>query len=184
MLLASSDEKHSNNSRGKSCLNEGYLHNGPVYEEKREANGDGSSAGLQKLTRISFTTHETDPGNVHSGAPPPWLDATNGIHLEPSAKPVKSKLNPKRVGAAWADRRKLEMEMERKGQLPANRYDASWLPNFGRVWQSGTRKDSRKEFQVETKKPLKDENQSIDDSSLQLQLQPYISKRMRREAND
>lgn len=138
--------------------------------------------GLQKLTRISSTVHETDTGNVHSGAPPPWFNAKNGIHVDPGMetdpviKPVKSKLNPKRVGAAWAEKRKIEMEMERNGELPAKRFDGSWLPNFGRVWQSGSRKDSRKEFQVETKKPLKDEKNHSDDSSLQLQ--PYISKRM------
>lgn len=144
---------------------------------------------MLKLTQISPSAHEVDAGNVHSGAPPPWFDTTNGIHLDPALKPgkemgpvtktIKSKLNPKRVGAAWAEKRKIEMEMERRGMLPANRFDANWLPNFGRVWQSGSRKESLKEFEVEAKKPPKDEIQS--DSSLQLQ--PYISKRMRREAN-
>ncbi|CAI9267309.1 unnamed protein product [Lactuca saligna] len=191
LLLLGSNAKHSSNLKGnagKSCLTDGNLHNKPVYAQNREANGDDSSAGLQKLTRISSSVHETDTGNVHSGAPPPWLNTTNGIHVDPGMetdpviKPVKSKLNPKRVGAAWAEKRKIEMEMERNGELPANRFDASWLPNFGRVWQSGSRKDSRKEFQVEKKKPLKDEKNHSDDSSLQLQ--PYISKRMRREANE
>lgn len=111
---------------------------------------------------------------MHSGAPPPWLDATNGINLDRAKKTIKSKLNPKRVGAAWAEKRKIEMELERRGELPTNKFDANWLPNFGRVWQSGTRKDSRKEFVVKIKKPLVDEKKS--DSSLQLQ--PYVSKRM------
>ncbi|XP_042755961.1 TITAN-like protein isoform X2 [Lactuca sativa] len=194
LLLLGSNAKRSSNLKGnagKSCLNEGYPDNKPicqVYAHNREANGDDSSLGLQKLTRISSTVHETDTGNVHSGAPPPWFNAKNGIHVDPGMetdpviKPVKSKLNPKRVGAAWAEKRKIEMEMERNGELPAKRFDGSWLPNFGRVWQSGSRKDSRKEFQVETKKPLKDEKNHSDDSSLQLQ--PYISKRMRREANE
>ncbi|KAI3737427.1 hypothetical protein L2E82_27429 [Cichorium intybus] len=186
-LLLATDAMHSNNYKGnagKSCLNKSHLQNGQVYAEKGEANGEGSSAGLQKLTQITSTVHGADSGigNVHSGAPPPWFDTTNAIHFDPVKKPVKSKLNPKRVGAAWAEKRKIEMEMERKGELPANKFDASWLPNFGRVWQSGSRKDSRKEFQVETKKPLKDEiNQSHDST---IQLQPYISKRMRRESNN
>lgn len=182
-----SNAKYSNNLRGNaesSGLPEGYHLNRLVYAEKREANGEGSSAGLQKFTQISPTTHEGDAGNVHTGAPPPWFNDTNGIHIDPAVRPgviktVKSKLNPKRVGAAWAEKRKIEMEMETRGGLPTKKFDANWLPNFGRVWQSGSRKDSRKEFEVEANKPLKDENQS--DSSLQLQ--PYISKRMRQEAN-
>ncbi|KAI9178301.1 hypothetical protein LWI28_024897 [Acer negundo] len=53
-------------------------------------------------------------GNLHSGAPPPWLEAIKGDRLELIAilnsfvsfsnKSGKSKLNPKRVGAAWAER--------------------------------------------------------------------------------
>nr|XP_043636564.1 TITAN-like protein [Erigeron canadensis] len=193
-LPLTSDAKPSNNLRGRGGSAEGYHHNGlgkrwQVYAEESEANGEGSSAGLQKLTRISSTIHEVDAGNVHSGAPPPWFDTTSGIYPDLPLKPVhgmdpvkvktiKSKLNPKRVGAAWAEKRKMEMEMERRGELPVNRFDANWLPNFGRVWQSGSRKDSRKEFEVEANKPVMDEIQS--DSSFQLQ--PYISKRMRLES--
>ncbi|KAJ0579732.1 hypothetical protein HanHA300_Chr04g0121141 [Helianthus annuus] len=186
-LSSASNANFANNLRGVSGLTEGYHHNGLVYAEKRESNGNGSSAGLQQLTQISSTFYEPNAGNVHSGAPPPWFSATNGIHLDAiktknktKTKTVKSKLNPKRVGAAWAEKRKLEMEMEKRGALPVNTFDASWLPNFGRVWQSGSRKDSRKEFEVEAKKPIKDESQNADSS---MQLQPYISKRMRHEAN-
>ncbi|KAI3773550.1 hypothetical protein L1987_48080 [Smallanthus sonchifolius] len=180
-LLSASDANLSNNLRGGSGLTEGYHHNGLVYAEKRESNGEGSSAGLQKLTQLSSTFYEPNAGNVHSGAPPPWFNATSGIHLDAiKIKTLKSKLNPKRVGAAWAEKRKIEMEMEKRGVLPVDRFDASWLPNFGRVWQSGSRKDSRKEFEVEAKKPVKDESQNPDSS---MQLQPYISKRMRQEAN-
>ncbi|PWA98278.1 hypothetical protein CTI12_AA021670 [Artemisia annua] len=190
-LLLAANTKHFNNlngNTGRNCLKAGYHDNGlgktcQVYAEKGEANGEGSSEGLLKLTQISSKVHEVNAGNVHSGAPPPWFDTTNEVHLDPGLKPVtktvKSKLNPKRVGAAWAEKRKLEMEMERRGELPTSNFDANWLPNFGRVWQSGSRKDSRKEFETEAKKPLIEETQS--DSSLQLQ--PYVSKRMRREAN-
>ncbi|KAK1436738.1 hypothetical protein QVD17_02520 [Tagetes erecta] len=185
-LLLASDANISNNLRGGNGLTEGYHHNGlgktcQVYGEKRESSGEGSSAGLQKLTQISSTFYDSNAGNVHSGAPPPWFNATNGISLDTTkTKTLKSKLNPKRVGAAWAEKRKMEMEMEKRGMLPVNRYDGSWLPNFGRVWQSGSRKDSRKEFEVEAKKPVKNESQNLDSS---VQLQPYISKRMRKEAN-
>ncbi|GJV92637.1 TITAN-like protein isoform X1 [Tanacetum coccineum] len=185
-LLLAANTKHFNNLKGnagRNCLNGGYLDNGlgktcQVYAEKREANGEGSSAGLLKLTQISSTVHEVNAGNVHSGAPPPWFNTTNGVHHDPGLKPVtktvKSKLNPKRVGAAWAEKRKLEIDMERRGELPTNKFDANWLPNFGRVWQSGSRKDSLKEFETEAKKPLKEETQS----GSSLQLQPYVSKRM------
>ncbi|KAL4559797.1 hypothetical protein LXL04_031943 [Taraxacum kok-saghyz] len=179
-FLLASDAKPSNNSTAKSFLNEGYLNN-----RQREADTEASSAGFQKLTRISSIVQEVGPGNVHSGAPPPWFGVTNGSQLDCVVKRRKSKLNPKRVGAEWAERRKMEMEMERKGELPAKQFDASWLPNFGRVWQSGSRKDSRKEFKVvETDKSFKDDevNQSHDSSLLQLQ--PYISKRKRQEANE
>lgn len=123
-------------------------------------------------------------GNVHSGAPPPWLDATKGDNLNSdwkqeardrvTSRAGKSKLNPKRVGAAWAERRKLELEMERRGELVNNNFDANWLPNFGRVWQSGTRKESRKEFQMENKATQADGDQS----EMLVPVQPYISKRM------
>ncbi|KAH6828925.1 hypothetical protein C2S53_013492 [Perilla frutescens var. hirtella] len=65
-------------------------------------------------------------GNVHTVAPPPWLDSTKGDQFNParrlemketvSSRAGKSKLNPKRVGAALAERRKLDLEMERRGE--------------------------------------------------------------------
>lgn len=136
------------------------------------------------MTQISSTSKVALEGNVHTGAPPPWLDATKGDNLDPAWKPIsrnhvhsraeKSKLNPKRVGAAWAERRKLELEMERRGERVNNNFDANWLPNFGRVWQSGTRKESRKEFQTESKATQEADNQS----EPLMPVQPYISKRM------
>ncbi|KAJ9559543.1 hypothetical protein OSB04_004703 [Centaurea solstitialis] len=117
----------------KTFLTEGHLRNGQgkkcqVYAEKKEANGEVSSAGSLNLTRISSTIHETDAGNVHSGAPPPWFDTTNGIHLDPAPKPgletgpvtktVKSKLNPKRVGAAWAENERSKWRWREEGCYP------------------------------------------------------------------
>lgn len=120
-------------------------------------------------------------GNVHSGAPPPWLDATEGDQLKqvlsgfvPSNKSGKSKLNPKRVGAAWAEKRKMEMEIEKRGEIAKSEFDSNWLPNFGRVWQSGSRKESRKEFEIERKKQPKAQNHT----EMSMKIQPYISKRM------
>lgn len=143
--------------------------------------------GVLNLSRISSSTQEDSGGNVHSGAPPPWLSPTERILLDNKldrgqgdllsslGEPVKSsKLNPKRVGAAWAERRKIELELEKRGELVRHNFDADWLPNFGRVWQSGSRKESRKEFLGDNKTCGK-VNSQIENPS---QLQPYISKRM------
>ncbi|XP_019176558.1 PREDICTED: TITAN-like protein isoform X3 [Ipomoea nil] len=166
--------------------------NGFALPDERTAKGETTSLGLPNLTKISSAVQEDILGNVHSGAPPPWLNAIEQNQLEfvsnsgendlyyLSQKRKSSKLNPKRVGAAWAERRKREMELEKKGELVMNKADANWLPNFGRVWQSGSRKESRKEFQIENKISGKIGSQS----TTVVQLQPYISKRMRKDSVD
>lgn len=143
-------------------------------------------AALQMLTPIALPS-EGSPANVHTGGLPPWLDMCDereksllnfGAHMNnhaPLAHKGKSKkLNPKRVGAAWAEKRRIELEMEKTGEIVKDSVDANWLPNFGRVWQAGTRKESRKEFERENKKMFKDDLHSEASSMLQ----PYISKRM------
>ena len=142
-------------------------------------------SGIPNLTR-NFVPEEAG-GNVHTGAPPPWLEANEisqlNVRLNPvsgsfvleSNKSEKSKkLNPKRVGAAWAERRKMEMEMEKRGELVKSECDANWLPNFGRVWQSGSRKESRKEFVFEKQSLPKAEKPPEE----LVKIQPYVSKRM------
>lgn len=123
---------------------------------------------------------------MHSGAPPPWFEATKGsqinVQLTPATgnlmfpnKSRKSKnLNPKRVGAAWAEKRKIELEMEKRGEIVKDDCTANWLPNFGRVWQSGSRKESRKEFEMEKQKFPELESKS----EMPVKIQPYVSKRM------
>lgn len=122
-------------------------------------------------------------GNVQTGAPPPWFESVEEHQLNVQLKPVSSssnkpgkshKLNPKRVGAAWAEKRKMEIEMEKRGEIVKSDYDANWLPNFGRVWQSGSRKESRKEFEKEKQKLPNVESHS----ETLITIQPYISKRM------
>ncbi|XP_057972291.1 TITAN-like protein isoform X6 [Malania oleifera] len=146
--------------------------------------GSKDLAGLQNINQISPMSTE-EVGNVHSGASPPWFDGTEEKKLSVPPKTVMDslvsskagkapRLNPKRVGAAWAEKRKIELQMEKRGEIVANNFDNDWLPNFGRVWQSGSRKESRKEFEMEKRKHLKDESQS--DTSFTIQ--PYISKRM------
>lgn len=141
-------------------------------------------SGSQNITQTSATPGKAG-GNVHTGAPPPWLEATEETQLVAELKPISSsfislsnkpgkKLNPKRVGAAWAERRKIELEMERRGEIVKSDGDDNWLPNFGRVWQSGTRKESRKEFEKEKQKLPKVESHS----EMPIKMEPYISKRM------
>ncbi|WKA07899.1 hypothetical protein VitviT2T_025671 [Vitis vinifera] len=182
------------NSKRSSA--DSYLSNGGVYQvcrDERVANGGSSSQSLQYLTQICSKSPEEAEGNVHSGAPPPWFEATEGNKINVLQKPgfgsltspinksgKSHKLNPKRVGAAWAERRKIELEMEKRGEIVTSNCDVNWLPNFGRVWQSGSRKESRKEFETEKQKLPKVENQS----DLSIKIQPYISKRMRRDVND
>ncbi|CAH8384726.1 unnamed protein product [Eruca vesicaria subsp. sativa] len=156
----------------------------------------------------SSSSHSSDAsGNVHSGAPPPWLtpsdvnifsgqlNQSDMTRVQEKIPAKTSKLNPHRVGAAWAERRKIEMEMEKRGLAVHSNIDADWLPNFGRVWQSGTRKSSRKEFEKEKRKLVKTDSISLESEERKLvktenismeseepvQIQPYISKRARRE---
>lgn len=162
----------------------------PVHEDEGVVKGESISQGFQNLTRISTLVPDEAKGSMHSGAPPPWFEVTEGnqINVEPVpaagslVSPNKSgkskKLNPKRVGAAWAERRKIEMEMEKRGETVKCACAADWLPNFGRVWQSGSRKESRKEFEVEKQKFLELGSQP----DMPVEIKPYVSKRMRREA--
>ncbi|ONK56167.1 uncharacterized protein A4U43_C10F4830 [Asparagus officinalis] len=152
--------------------------------EDQTAPGGSCNGALQKVTQISCAAKGSQQ-NVHSGALPPWLDANEekdigqlntGQYLNNLTQTGKlKKLNPKRVGAAWAERRRIELEMEKRGERLLNTFDANWLPNFGRVWQAGTRKESKREFETEKRKSIVDDNQP----ELPFKAQPYISKRAR-----
>ncbi|CAI9113314.1 OLC1v1013891C1 [Oldenlandia corymbosa var. corymbosa] len=152
---------------------------GSMHPYGRIASGDTNS---QHSSTVSASAQPDSGGNVHTGAPPPWLSASESIQLDDKSNSgfphhdVKiaksSKLNPKRVGAAWAERRKIELELQKRGALVNSSTDANWLPNFGRVWQSGSRKESRKEFMGEISHKVDDQMDNVN------QLQPYVSKRM------
>ncbi|XP_021847570.1 TITAN-like protein isoform X2 [Spinacia oleracea] len=155
-----------------------------VCQKQSVASREPTTEVYQGLTRISSGSLEDSKGNIHSGALPPWLDGLGACNeLEKSIGPgdgaqknskTTSKSNPKRVGAAWAEKRKLELEMEKRGEIVVNSSDANWLPNFGRVWHSGSRKESMKEFKKEKL------NVSIAESKteFEIKLHPYISKKM------
>ncbi|XP_020088489.1 TITAN-like protein isoform X2 [Ananas comosus] len=159
-------------------------------DQSSDSRGD-FSAVVKGLTPIALPS-EGLKENVHSGALPPWLDASeenernlvNGVTClksssSASAQKGKRKLNPKRVGAAWAEKRRAEIEREKRGEIAANICDANWLPNFGRVWQSGTRRESKREFEKEKHKLNGDKNHPEVASEVSFKIQPYISKRMR-----
>lgn len=171
---------------GGQWSSDGYSCNKAVLDNGKVVSGESGQQGIQMLTRISFVPAENGGGNVHSGAPPPWFETTEGVQMHPklvlgdlvshSNKSGKNKkLNPKRVGAAWAEKRKIEMEMEKRGEIVRNECDANWLPNFGRVWQSGSRRESRKEFEKEKQELSNVEAQP----EMPIKIQPYVSKRMR-----
>ncbi|TKY73642.1 TITAN protein [Spatholobus suberectus] len=176
---------HSLPHDGRQWSSDGYSRSKQVHDNGRMVSGESNHQGLQMITQISSVPTEIAGGNVHSGAPPVWLEATEVVQMHSESvlgDPVShsnklgksKKLNPERVGAAWAEKRKIEMEKEKRGETVRNECDANWLPNFGRVWQSGSRKESRKEFEREKQK-LNVENQS----EMPIKIQPYVSKRMR-----
>ncbi|XP_031477085.1 TITAN-like protein isoform X2 [Nymphaea colorata] len=190
--LGFSSEKMVNKMNGG---NDGGLELYSVYGVKQGVvDGNSDFMALENLTRLPCV-----PGdqmlNVHSGAPPPWLRTNEDIqttcnpretggNTTRSSKTVRSqkRRKPERVGAAWAERRKAELEKEKRGEVVNSHLEADWLPNFGRVWQSGSRKESRREFENERRKVLKTENVSSDAPVMSFKLQPYISKRMRQDA--
>ncbi|XP_028766185.1 TITAN-like protein isoform X2 [Neltuma alba] len=182
----------------------GTYHTLPCSDSQWSSDGCSSAKEVPKdgrmLSKESFCEGLPDPSPISSGytenmgsnvpaeAPPPWLTdgldrhykAALGDLVSPLNKSGKSrKLNPKRVGAAWAERRKVELEMEKRGETVRQDYGANWLPNFGRVWQSGTRKESRKEFEREKQKLFKVEVEP----EIPTTIQPYVSKRMKMDDN-
>ncbi|CAI0548128.1 unnamed protein product [Linum tenue] len=164
--------------------------NGGLYQGKHMAIGGSNLhgknldlmvifSGLASIAQVSVMAPGLAEGNVHTGAPPPWLEMTVEHHPEDTSVPLsskkgKSKLNPKRVGAAWAEKRKAELEMEKRGEIVNSDCGPNWLPNFGRVWQSGSRKESLKEFESEKPELPKVEV----DPEMPITLRPYVSKRM------
>lgn len=192
-LSLSEDNKHYQLDSGRTCTANGHSGGQGMYvmhQNERTGNEESYPEGFHTLARISNIVSGDSGGNVHSGMLPPWLEnpedcgfkvqirAEVGGGVSSVNESAKSKkLNPKRVGAAWAEKRKLEMEMEKRGEIVQSYGDKNWLPNFGRVWQSGSRKESRKEFEKEKSKFLMVENSP----ETNVDIQPYISKRMRRD---
>lgn len=149
------------------------------------------------LTCVRPPSSGSGEGNVHTGAPPPWLQnsenktgfAANDVSVPLSRskeRRLKKLRNPKRVGAAWADKRRAEMEREAAGQCLQRgiEVDKGWLPNFGGVWQSGSRRETRKEFEAERWSDMENSRSTSRPEKIKA-VQPYISKRQRlKESTD
>ncbi|XP_045192627.2 centrosomal AT-AC splicing factor-like [Mercenaria mercenaria] len=108
------------------------------------------SAKADGLTYVKpATPTNTEEGNVHSGAVPPWL------------QPDEDSSGTGVIGPTMQDFQK-HLEREKKSKLPANRVGAKfdhtastshdWLPSFGRVWSKGRRLQSKQHFERELKK--------------------------------
>ncbi|KAL8167104.1 hypothetical protein V2J09_008603, partial [Rumex salicifolius] len=202
--VSHSDISHVVYGGSSACATSSYLQLQLPMDHNSNTQTSTGLAGTKKW-RMKLPVHKTltqvpargateVKGNVHSGAPPPWFDSTEASEFivqsykgstnptpVPPGKSVKSsKLNPKRVGAAWAEKRKIEMERERRGEITAN-VGADWLPNFGRVWQSGSRNESKREFEKEKRK-LPD-TATVSHPETLTKIQPYISKRMRSDTD-
>ncbi|CAM6064415.1 unnamed protein product, partial [Sphagnum tenellum] len=150
---------------------------------------------LADLTSISCPPAPAGEGNVHSGATPPWLkstdygqgsSATNKTLLSSTQERRLARVRPpNRVGAAWAEQRRIEIEREERGKQTNDSVDqqdgAMWLPNFGRVWQSGPRGATLKEFKSERRKEAKSLGKPLGKrratgSDGMVELKPYVSK--------
>ena len=137
-------------------------------------------------------------GNVHSGATPPWLQPSDDRKLyvvgSSSVPPIKQVMSrtqerklaklrpPNRVGAAWAEMRRAQIEREQNGESNevVQEADVSWLPNFGRVWQSGSRLDTKKEYEAERRREAKRLGKPLGKRGAAencVKFQPYVSKR-------
>ncbi|CAJ1975058.1 unnamed protein product [Sphenostylis stenocarpa] len=168
---------HSLLHDGRQSSSNGYSCNKQVRDNDRMVHEESTHQGVQLITQISSLPTESADKNVYSEAPPPWIGATEVVQMHSNSNRLgKSRmLNPNRVGAAWVEKRKIEMVKEKSGENVRKVCDANWLPNFGRVWQSGSRRESRKEFEREKQlQKLNVETQS----EMPIKIQPYVSKRM------
>jgi len=94
----------------------------------------------ENLTVITLPPLGEGEGNIHSGGTPPWLLDEQG-NENPTIKkaPVSKKRkfnNSKKLGS--------NNFKEKSGEE-----NEEWLPNFGRVWNSGPRRFTKREFREE-----------------------------------
>eukprot|EP00002_Diphylleia_rotans_P033434 TRINITY_DN710_c1_g1_i2.p1 TRINITY_DN710_c1_g1~~TRINITY_DN710_c1_g1_i2.p1 ORF type:complete len:317 (+),score=75.39 TRINITY_DN710_c1_g1_i2:1187-2137(+) len=116
----------------------------PIFTES--ASGEGVTFITPQKLRLS-------EGNIHTGATPPWLrkdeaDESQEAELQKKRFPIVRNKEGMPIPFVYPEDKK-------KPSDPEASTDPNWLPNFGRVWQSGTRKDTQKEFFKERKSTSK-----------------------------
>jgi hypothetical protein len=104
------------------------------------------------LTSVSCKLNK-NLGNIHSGAVPPWM-----VSSEEEYRKYNERLIPELTYPSNPPVQSQERTPERKVQDIFTKlnpeYGPDWLPNFGGVWQEGSRATTRKEFQlIQRKKP-------------------------------
>ncbi|TRY92090.1 hypothetical protein DNTS_022015, partial [Danionella cerebrum] len=136
-MLQASSHSYSNESEEKP----GPSHQNSSTNSHQREPGEG----------LTFIGHQDSSrsGNIHTGAVPPWL-------LDEADE--SSQCEPKESGPSLQGFLK-HKEQEKLKKLPPNRVGAnfdhssrttaSWLPSFGRVWNSGRRWQSRHQFREE-----------------------------------
>ncbi|PNT01339.2 hypothetical protein POPTR_015G096700v4 [Populus trichocarpa] len=163
-----------------------------VYQGERSVHGVSSLWGshnipqvpamalqLAGVTLVPALTPQMAGGNVHTGAPP-WFEATQENQLNIQVTPISSRsvLVANKSGKAHKLNQKrglLGQKGERwRWQVVKSDCDANWPPNFGRVWQHGSQKESRKEYESEKQKLPNVESHT----EMPVRIQPYISKHM------
>lgn len=118
--------------------------------------------GLERIARVSWSDRVS---NVHSAAVPPWLVQSDDEYMQCNERPsVDATLSaaPGRserqdalqalttsAGSRTRSEPVARSSIKRLGQQDTAQKaaDASWLPNFGGVWQDGPRSKTKHEFQ-------------------------------------
>jgi len=85
-------------------------------------------------------------GNVHTGATPPWMVDSTGSTI-PTVATILTDAEKVRL----QNRFKKKVNPRKLQPQGGVRYDQNWLPLFGRVFQSGPRSETRREFIEEVK---------------------------------
>eukprot|EP00258_Populus_trichocarpa_P026521 XP_024442540.1 TITAN-like protein isoform X2 [Populus trichocarpa] len=189
-LTANWNSQHSFPYNSINCAPN--LGNGQVYQGERSVHGVSSLWGshnipqvpamalqLAGVTLVPALTPQMAGGNVHTGAPP-WFEATQENQLNIQVTPISSRsvLVANKSGKAHKLNQKrglLGQKGERwRWQVVKSDCDANWPPNFGRVWQHGSQKESRKEYESEKQKLPNVESHT----EMPVRIQPYISKHM------
>ncbi len=128
---------------------------GPAVEVEDELPPDSGGGGEvpraiysfgKGLTRVNVPALGPGEGNVHSGAPPPWLGEGGGAEAEV----VAGRKRPRQGRGKSA-----AVVKEAVAKRSEGREAEEWMPDFGGVWQSGTRRDTLRHFRSEAKRGLK-----------------------------